>query len=215
MKRTHRLPFAPGPVTLTAGGVRLEPLGLAHAAGIAVAGADAATFAHLWGEPFAGEADAAAWIGDALDGAPAHGDVPFAVLDVRGPAPVVIGSTRFLDVRVPHRGLEIGWTWLAPGACGGGANATMKLLLLTHCFEELAAVRVMFKTDARNERSQRALAAIGATYEGTLRQHMQRSDGTWRDSVIFSITDVEWPRVQGPLAARAAAFTAGREVPRS
>jgi RimJ/RimL family protein N-acetyltransferase len=206
---SERPPFTPGPVTLSGGGVRIEPLGPAHAAGIAAAGADASTFAHLWGEPFAAVADAEAWIAGALAAARAQGDVPFAVFDVRGPSPVLIGSTRFMDVRLVHRGLEIGWTWLAPSACGGGANAAVKLRLLTHCFEDLGAVRVMFKTDDRNRRSQRALAAIGATHEGVLRRHMRRDDGSWRDSVIFSITDVDWPRVRGPLAARAAAFTAG------
>jgi hypothetical protein len=114
----------------------------------------------------------------------------------------VVGSTRFLTLRPEHRGLEIGYTWLARAAWGTGANVEAKLLMLEHAFERLGCARVEFKTDERNWRSRRALEALGARFEGVFRKHMLLQDGTWRDSAYYSVIDDEWPAVKTALQQR-------------
>ncbi len=94
----------------------------------------------------------------------------FATLDRASGQP--IGSSRYHTLRRQHRGLEIGATWLVPSAWGTGANIEAKLLMLEHAFERLGCLRVEFKTDARNERSRAALAALPAQFEGIFRKHM-------------------------------------------
>lgn len=116
----------------------------------------------------------------------------------------VIGSTSCLDIDPPNRCIEIGATWYAPSHRGTHVNPECKLLLLGHAFERLGCVRVTLKCDARNEHSQRAIAKLGATREGTLRKHRIQSDGFVRDTVYFSIIAEEWPRVREGLLARLA-----------
>jgi RimJ/RimL family protein N-acetyltransferase len=113
-----------------------------------------------------------------------------------------IGSSRYLNVRPADRVVEIGWTWLTPRAWGSGANVEAKLLMLEHAFESLGCVRVEFKTDARNERSRAALAAIPAQFEGIMRNHMIVPDVGQRDSAYFSVIDGEWPEVRANLVRR-------------
>jgi RimJ/RimL family protein N-acetyltransferase len=115
-----------------------------------------------------------------------------------------IGSTRFLNVRPADKVVEIGWTWLHPGAWRTGANVEAKLLMMRHAFETLGCVRVEFKTDARNERSRAALAALPAQFEGILRNHMIVPDVGQRDSAYFSVIDSEWPEVEANLERRLA-----------
>lgn len=119
------------------------------------------------------------------------GDVVFAII-VKDTG-LAVGSTRFMDIRREHRGLEIGWTWLAPGVQRTRVNTEAKFLLLKHAFENLGALRVQLKTDARNTRSQRAIERIGGVMEGVLRRHMKVWDGHQRDTVYYSIVDTEWP----------------------
>lgn len=109
------------------------------------------------------------------------------------------GGTSFLDIQPASRSLEIGRTWLAKELHGTGFNAECKLLLLQYCFEKLGLIRVFFKTDSNNKRSQRAMEKIGAKYEGTLRNHMIREDGTFRHSVYYSIIESEWEEVKSIL----------------
>jgi N-acetyltransferase len=113
-----------------------------------------------------------------------------------------VGSSRYLNVRPQDRVVEIGWTWLNPCAWRTGANVEAKLLMLTHAFETLECVRVEFKTDARNERSRAALAALPAQFEGVLRNHMIVPDVGLRDSAYFSVIDSEWPQVRDNLRLR-------------
>jgi RimJ/RimL family protein N-acetyltransferase len=115
-----------------------------------------------------------------------------------------VGSSRYLNVRPADRVVEIGWTWLNPRAWRTGANVEAKLLMLEHAFETLGCVRVEFKTDARNERSRAALAAIPAQFEGILRNHMIVPDVGQRDSAYFSVIDSEWPEVRDNLRRRLA-----------
>ena len=100
-----------------------------------------------------------------------------------------------------HKRLEIGWTWVGSAFQRTGANREAKLLQLTHAFETLGANRVALKTDIRNERSQAAIARLGAVREGILRHQYVRRDGSLRDTVIYSIVPQEWPAVKAALVA--------------
>jgi len=113
----------------------------------------------------------------------------------------VVGSSRFGNYVEVHRRIEIGWTWIAPAWQRTAVNTEAKLLMLTHAFETLGCRRVELKTSAKNARSRAAMLRIGASEEGTLRQHMINPDGSSRDSVYFSILDGEWPRVKERLKA--------------
>jgi RimJ/RimL family protein N-acetyltransferase len=108
----------------------------------------------------------------------------------------VLGSTRYLNVRPGDRVVEIGWTWLNPRAWRTGINVEAKLLMLEHAFETLGCVRVELKTDARNERSRAAMAALPAQFEGILRRHMTVPGVGVRDSAYYSVIDEEWPQVR-------------------
>lgn len=116
----------------------------------------------------------------------------------------VVGSSRYLNVRSGDRVVEIGWTWFNPAAWRTGVNLETKLLLLGHAFEALGCVRVEFKTDARNERSRAAIAALPAAFEGVLRRHMIVPGVGQRDSAYFSVIDSEWPAVRANLERRLA-----------
>ncbi len=110
-----------------------------------------------------------------------------------------IGCTSFLDIQPAARSLEIGRTWIAKYLHGTGFNAGCKYLLLKYCFEELKLIRVFFKTDSNNLRSQKAMEKIGAKFEGILRNHMIREDGTFRHSAYYSIIESEWEVVKKRL----------------
>ncbi len=113
----------------------------------------------------------------------------------------VIGTSSYLALRPEHRGLEIGWTMLSPSAWGIGANVEAKLLMLGHAFNHLGVQRVEFKTDANNERSRGALAALPAQFEGVFRKHMSTNYGV-RDSAYYSVIDEDWPEVRANLEGR-------------
>ena len=150
---------------------------------------------------FASVNDAQKWIEDALIARDTGAEVPYAT--VRLSDGVVVGSTRFLDIRRPHRTLEIGWTWLAPEAQRTPVNTEAKFLMLRHAFETLGAVRLQLKTDERNARSRAAITRLGAVFEGILRNYQTRlHDGYVRNTAMFSITSAEWPAVRTQLEAR-------------
>ncbi|WP_433748318.1 GNAT family N-acetyltransferase [Falsibacillus pallidus] len=111
----------------------------------------------------------------------------------------IVGSTRFLDITLPDKNLEIGWTWYNPSVWRTAANTECKFLLLQYCFDELVLNRVQLKTDSRNVRSQNAIMRLGAAKEGTLRKHRVLDDGYIRDTVVFSIIDSEWSEVKQRL----------------
>jgi N-acetyltransferase len=140
------------------------------------------------------------WLRISLDAGAAGTEGPFATRARKSGK--LVGSSRYLNVRPPDRALEIGWTWLNPSAWGTGANIEAKLLMLEHAFETLGCLRVEFKTDARNERSRAALAALPAQFEGTMRKHMTVQDIGVRDSAYFSVIDDEWPEVRANLRRR-------------
>jgi RimJ/RimL family protein N-acetyltransferase len=113
----------------------------------------------------------------------------------------IIGSTRLLDIHPAHKKLEIGWTWLHPGYWASAINLECKLLLLTYCFENFKANRVQLKTDENNLRSRKAIAKIGAHYEGILRNDQVRDNGTIRSTAYFSILNSEWENVKSNLSS--------------
>ncbi len=195
--------FDPRPVLLAGRHVRLEPLEPRHAEGLFAAGCDSDIWTYLLIRPFDSLARVNDWINEALRAQADGTDVVFAT--VRRSDDCVVGSTRFLDIRRPHRGLEIGWTWLAPEAQRTTVNTEAKYLMLRHAFEVWDALRVQLKTDARNEKSRRAILRIGATFEGVLRKQLLRPhDGYQRDSAMFSLIAPEWPAAKAHLEARLA-----------
>jgi RimJ/RimL family protein N-acetyltransferase len=124
-------------------------------------------------------------------------EVPFAVLVGGRP----VGSSRYLNVEPMHRRLEIGWTWLERSQWGTGANVEAKYLLLRNAFERWNAMRVEFKTDARNLRVRGALLGVGARFEGIFRKHMILPDSV-RDSAWYAIVDDDWPGVRAMLEGK-------------
>jgi RimJ/RimL family protein N-acetyltransferase len=121
----------------------------------------------------------------------------------------VVGTSSYLDISVGNARLEIGGTAYRHDVWGSAVNPDTKLLLLGYAFDELHVGRVQLKTDVRNIRSQRAIARLGARYEGTMRRYQRRADGTVRDTVLFSVPAEDWPRVRDGLRARLADRTGG------
>ncbi|HEY8762018.1 MAG TPA: GNAT family protein [Candidatus Dormibacteraeota bacterium] len=193
-----------GPVVLEGSQVRLEPLDRRHADDLAVAAADPLIWRWLPVQVNSRE-DLEHWIDDALAAAAAGTEHAFAVIDQRtGRA---VGSTRYMDIAPAHKGVEVGWTWYGRDAWGSAVNPESKLLLLGHAFEDWGAIRLYLKTDSLNERSRAAIAKLGAKYEGDLRNHRIRPDGSYRHSSHYSILDSEWPEVKEGLERRVAAFS--------
>jgi RimJ/RimL family protein N-acetyltransferase len=189
----HTPLFCPTPVTLASALVRLEPLSVKHAPDLFKAAAEKTVWSYMPIRGFTTPGETETWIEESA----ASGDVPFAI--VLQATNTAVGSTRYMDIRRPHRGLEIGWTWISPEFQRTGVNTHAKYLLLRHAFEELRAIRVQLKTDIRNTRSQLAIERLGAVKEGILRRHIQVWDGHIRDTIYYSILDSEWPNVKARL----------------
>ena len=186
------------PVTLEGSSVRLEPAGEEHVADLVESGADPLVWAHL---PWAQPRDTAAM--RALLEAERRVALPFAQVEVASGR--AVGITTYRDVDERNRTLEVGGTWLGRPWWRSAINTEAKLLFLGHAFEALRANRVAIKTDIRNERSQAAIARLGAVREGVLRHQMIRPDGSLRDTVMYSVITEEWPAVREHLRARLAA----------
>jgi RimJ/RimL family protein N-acetyltransferase len=137
------------------------------------------------------------WVEEMLSRQARGTDLCFAVIH-KG-SNQAIGATRYLEIRPKDRGLEIGGTWYGVEYQRTAVNTECKYLLLKHAFETLGCIRVQFKTDSRNLRSQKAIERLGAVKEGVLRNHMVLPDSTLRDSVYYSIIDTEWPTVKNRL----------------
>jgi N-acetyltransferase len=180
--------------------VRLEPLARRHEKGLFEAARDERVWRWMPYDAGGSRQRFHAWLEDALAASSAGTEAAFATVDAGTGEPV--GSTRYLSLRPEHRGLEIGWTWLAPAHWQTGANVEAKLMMLEHAFQRLGCLRVEFKTDSRNERSRAALAALPAQFEGIFRKHMLVRGGERRDSAYYSIIDDEWPEVRGNLMRR-------------
>lgn len=188
-----------GPVVLEGKHVRLEPLRPHHAEALAEAGGSEEIWP--WMSATATTVEKAARFIAAAMQAEAKG-LEYAFAVIRKADGRVVGSTRYLDVQAAHKGVEIGFTWYAPAVWGTAVNPACKFLLLQHAFETWGALRVQLKTDHMNTRSQAAIRKLGAKYEGTLRNHRIRPDGTVRHTVMFAVTCEEWPEVQAGLLGR-------------
>ncbi len=181
------------PVMLEGRFVRLEPLREAHADPLIAVSMDSDIFRYFpadLGTPAAMRA----YVQYSIAAAAAATSYTFATLEKA--TETVIGSTSFLAIDRHHRRLEIGGTWVAPRWQRTVTNTEAKYLQLRHCFEVLGCRRVEFKTDSRNVRSRNALARIGASDEGTFRNHMIMPDGAMRHSVYFSVIDTDWPELK-------------------
>ncbi|HNN15802.1 MAG TPA: GNAT family N-acetyltransferase [Giesbergeria sp.] len=184
------------PVVMRDRGLRLEPLGLEHAPGLA----DAAADGELWKlritsvpEP----QDTRAYIETALEGRAQGHRFAFAVLD--DASGQVLGSTSFHDILPAVRRVEIGWTWYRQSVQRTHVNTTAKLLMMGHAFDQLACHVVGWRTDNFNFASQRAIERLGARKDGVIRGHALRRDGTIRDTVMYSMRSGEWPEARAQL----------------
>jgi RimJ/RimL family protein N-acetyltransferase len=119
-----------------------------------------------------------------------------------GPAGTLVGTSSLLEADVANERIHLGSTLYGRRWWGTRVNPEAKLLLLRHCFEECGYGRVKIQTDLLNERSQQAISQLGAHREGVLRRHTRREDGTFRDTVVFSVLADEWPAVRVGLEAR-------------
>jgi RimJ/RimL family protein N-acetyltransferase len=194
-------PIKIAPVTLEGSVVRLEPLRREHAQ-------------LFWEAAQEGLEDIFRWIpyrmktaedfNQAVDRAFAEQErgesIAFATLERASRQ--VIGSTRFMNIDVANRRVEIGSTWIAKAWQRTAVNTEAKYLMLKHAFETWQSIRVELKTDALNERSRDAILRIGAKEEGILRHHLITWTGRVRDSVYFSILEAEWPQVKAQLEAK-------------
>lgn len=187
----------PRPISLDNAYVSLLPVALDHAAGYLEIGRDPEIWKYLAPDPFKSRSDAEKWIAGMLARSSSSGAVTFSIYDKLSGR--LAGSSSYLDVRANHGGLEIGYTWYGKNFQRTHVNTASKLALLEHAFEALNANRVQFQTDARNQASQKAIARIGASKEGILRQHKIYPDGYIRDSVWFSVVRNEWPDVKERL----------------
>ena len=169
-----------------------------HADGLWEASRDPRTWRWLSIAQPATRAELEAWLDDALRAASAGTEIPLVTLT----GGRVVGSTRFLALRPEHRSLEIGWTWLHPSVWRSGVNVEAKLLQLEDAFDRLGCRRVELKTDAQNERSRGAMAALPAAFEGVFRKHMLVRGEENRDSAWYAIVDDDWPAVRANLNRR-------------
>ncbi len=189
------------PVTLTGDLVTLSPLAAGDAAGLAAAVADGRLW-ELWYTAVPAPEAMAGDVARRLAEQAAGTTLPFTVR--RNDTGAVIGATNYLNVEASVPRLEIGGTWNAAAVQRTGTNAESKLLLLGHAFDTLGCLAVEFRTHWHNVQSRTAIARLGAKQDGVLRNHRRLPDGSLRDTVVFSITDAEWPAVRAGLRHRLA-----------
>ena len=187
------------PVTLSGQHAWLEPLGPEHEDEVRAAAADGELW-KLWYTSVPSPEKVGDWLATALDMRERLGAMPFVVREMHNGQPgKVVGATRFFNVDEANRRLEIGHTWYSKSAQRSGINTECKLLLLTHAFETLRCIAVEFRTHWMNHQSRAAIARLGAKQDGVLRNHQRMPDGSFRDTVVFSIIESEWLTVKRHL----------------
>jgi RimJ/RimL family protein N-acetyltransferase len=186
------------PVTLQGRHVKLEPLTLAHAPALVRAVQDGELW-RLWYTAIPTPDRMVAEIERRLGLLASGSMLPWAVLDDSGTA---VGMTTYMNVDASHQRVEIGSTWYARSAQRTPINTEAKRLLLAHAFESLDCIAVEFRTHRFNTQSRRAIERLGAQLDGILRNHQRASNGTLRDTAVYSITAAEWPTVRGHLDFR-------------
>jgi N-acetyltransferase len=187
--------------TLEGERVRLEPLSVGHHGDLCSVGLDERIWRWVQPRVRTGE-DMRAYIETALRSRAAGTALPLATIDKQSGR--AIGSTRFGNIDLVNRHVEIGWTWVGVDWQRTHVNTEAKYLMLRYAFETMGCLRVEFKTDVRNELSRGALVRLGATFEGVARRHMVLADGSVRDSAWFSVVDGEWAGLREKLEARLA-----------
>lgn len=184
------------PVTLTGSIVILEPLSLEHADRMREAVRDGELW-RLWYTSIPSPEKVEEYIQTALGMRENAGALPFVVRD--RDSNQLIGCTRYFNVDEINQRLEIGYTWYSESYQRTAVNTECKYLLLTQAFEKLDAIAVEFRTHWHNHRSRAAIARLGAKQDGVLRNHTKSADGVYRDTVVFSIINLEWPAVKKSL----------------
>ena len=184
------------PVTLTGSKVILEPLSLEHLDGLISAVKDGELW-KLWFTSIPSPEKTEEYIKTALDMRENAGAMPFIVRDRESNK--IIGCTRYFNVDEVNQRLEIGYTWYSESYQRTAVNTECKYLLLSHAFEKLDAIAVEFRTHWHNHKSRAAIARLGAKQDGVLRNHQRTADGSYRDTVVFSIINLEWPAVRQSL----------------
>jgi len=182
--------------------VALEPLQAVHADGLRLATADGELWRRWYTNVPAPEA-VDDYVAAALSMQAGGTSMAFAVRDADG---AIVGTTRYYDIDPAVPRLSIGYTWYARRVHRTGLNTEAKLLLLGHAFESLGCIAVALETSWFNHASRAAIERLGAKQDGVLRNHRRHSDGTVRDTVVYSILDSEWPAVKANLAGRLAAY---------
>jgi RimJ/RimL family protein N-acetyltransferase len=183
-------------IVLTGSGVILEPLALGHLDDIREAVKDGELW-KLWFTHVPSPETAEAAIKTALDLREDKGWMPFVVREKS--TGKIIGSTRYCNVDEVNQRVEIGYTWYSQSYQRTAVNTECKYLLLSHAFEKLDAIAVEFRTHWHNHKSRAAIARLGAKQDGVLRNHQKSADGLYRDTVVFSIINHEWPVVKQSL----------------
>ena len=184
------------PIILKGRHATLEPLAPEHHDALVAAASDGELW-KLWYTSVPTPDKMGEYIGKALDMRDQVGAMPFVIRDNRNGD--IVGCTRFCNVDATHRRVEIGYTWYAASAQRSGINTESKLMLLTHAFETLACIVVEFRTHWMNQQSRAAIARLGAKQDGVLRNQMILPDGSYRDTVVFSIIESEWLAVKRHL----------------
>ncbi|HYD96050.1 MAG TPA: GNAT family protein [Noviherbaspirillum sp.] len=184
------------PLTLAGEHVTLEPLDMSHAAGLSEAVLDGALW-KLWYTSIPAPEGMKAEIERRLSLQAAGSMMPFAVR--RNDSGALCGMTTYMHIDGVHKRVEIGSTWYAQSAQRTPINTEAKLMLLTHAFEQLQCIAVEFRTHWMNHQSRNAIARLGAKQDGVLRNHQRMPDGSFRDTVVFSIIESEWPTIKRHL----------------
>ena len=184
------------PVTLNGNLLRLEPIALKHEHGLIEATQDGSLW-QLWFTSVPNPEQVAEFITTALDLQRTHSALVFSIVEISTGR--ILGCTRFCNIDVKSQRLEIGYTWYRESVQRTGVNTECKLLLLQHAFEHLQCIAVEFRTNWHNHKSRAAIARLGAKQDGILRQHLLMPDGQYRDTVVFSILNSEWPAVKTQL----------------
>jgi RimJ/RimL family protein N-acetyltransferase len=191
------------PITLTGNLLILQPIALEHEQGLIAAACDGKLW-DLWFTSIPTPEHTHDYINAVLAQQQAGLSLGFAVIDQASGQ--LLGSTRFCNIDAKNRRVEIGYTWYRKSAQRTGVNTECKLLLLQHAFENLQAIAVEFRSHTKNHASRAAITRLGAKQDGILRQHQILSDGSYRDTVVFSILDSEWPIIKHEIQSRMDAF---------
>lgn len=189
--------FNPQATVLSTQKITLEPLTIKHLHAFYEAG----SFPEIWRWSLPDKCTSLettqAWLEYSQNMAEQGEHVPFAITD--NESGKFVGSTRYCSIKRDDRNLEIGFTFITPEFQQTYINTHAKYCLLKHAFEELKAIRVEFKTHEDNHKSRNAVSRLGATFEGILRNQRILSDGSYRNTAIFSIIGSEWPAIKSEL----------------